>query len=92
MSIKVLVQGEVINVISAYGPQVGCSKVEKDTFWTTLEVQLPQVPMKETILLGGDLNGHIGVENDVFRRVHGGYAFGILNEKGKGHSPNSSSI
>nr|ADI61822.1 endonuclease-reverse transcriptase [Bombyx mori] len=83
MSLKVLVEGEVINVISAYAPQAGCSRAEKDSFWTTLEDHLRQIPSKETMLLGGDLNGHIGTENKAFKRVHGGHGFGTINEEGE---------
>lgn len=83
MSLKVLVKGEIFNVISAYAPQQGCSKAEKETFWTTLDGHLQQIPSKETILLGGDLNGHIGSVNHAFTRVHGGYGFGSLNDEGK---------
>ncbi|CAG5000228.1 unnamed protein product [Parnassius apollo] len=70
MSIKVLVEGEVL--IAAYAPQVGCSQAEKDNFWTSLEYILQLISPKETTLLGGDLNGHIGEANSAFKRVHGG--------------------
>lgn len=35
--LKVLVKEEVINVISAYTSQQGCSEVEKDAFWRILD-------------------------------------------------------
>ncbi|CAG4936579.1 unnamed protein product [Parnassius apollo] len=83
MSIKVLVEGEVLNIVAAYAPQVGCSQAEKDNFWTSLEYILQLISPKETTLLGGDLNGHIGEANSAFKRVHGGYAYGTLNDAGK---------
>ncbi|XP_075990249.1 uncharacterized protein LOC142985892 [Anticarsia gemmatalis] len=83
MSLKVLVEGEILNVIAAYAPQVGCSKQKKDTFWTLLESQLQKFPSKETTILGGDLNGHIGKTNAAFKRVHGGHGFGTPNDEGK---------
>ncbi|CAG5055902.1 unnamed protein product [Parnassius apollo] len=42
-----------------------------------------KVLVEETTLLGGDLNGHIGEANSAFKRVHGGYAYGTLNDAGK---------
>ncbi|CAG5046301.1 unnamed protein product [Parnassius apollo] len=83
MSIKVLVEGEVLNIVAAYAPQVGCSQAEKDNFWTSLEYILQLISPKETTLLGGDLNGHIEEANSAFKRVHGGYAYGTLNDAGK---------
>ncbi|CAG5020316.1 unnamed protein product [Parnassius apollo] len=83
MSIKVLVEGEVLNIVAAYAPQAGCSQAEKDNFWTSLEYILQLIYPKETTLLGGDLNGHIGEANSAFKRVHGGYVYGTLNDAGK---------
>lgn len=72
MSIKVLIQGEVVNIVAAYAPQVGCSKDEKAQFWTHLDDILQEIPVNETTIVGGDLNGHVGREYAPYERIRGG--------------------
>ena len=38
---------------------------------------------KEMMILGGDLNGHVGEDIDGFEGVHGGKDFGNRNEEGE---------
>ncbi|ESO02868.1 hypothetical protein HELRODRAFT_174304 [Helobdella robusta] len=40
------------------------------------------IPKSETILIGGDLNGHVGEKTDGFDNVHGGFGYGKRNEDG----------
>ena len=40
-------------------------------------------PEDEIIMLGGDLNGHVGRCNANIRRVHGGWGVGERNEEGE---------
>ncbi|KAL6566485.1 hypothetical protein OROGR_002100 [Orobanche gracilis] len=40
--------------------------------------------MGEKLIIGGDLNGHVGVSRDGFESVHGGFGFGDMNEAGNG--------
>nr|GEV34152.1 hypothetical protein [Tanacetum cinerariifolium] len=55
ISLTLMIDGETVNVINAYAPQVG-----------------PR----------SDLNGHIGVMTEGYSGVHGGFGFGVRNEKG----------
>ena len=41
-------------------PQVGCDENTKNAFWNELEAVTMKVPHKETPVLAGDLNGHVG--------------------------------
>jgi hypothetical protein len=50
----------VLNVISAYAPQVGLSDDVKRRFWKDLEDMVREVPSSEKLFIGGDLNGHVG--------------------------------
>ena len=34
------------------------------------------IPASELIIVGGDLNGHVGTNVDGYDGVHGGYGFG----------------
>ena len=62
-----------VNVISAYAPQIGLSESTKKQFWEDLNSMVSTVPISEKLLIGGDLNGHVGATNVGFERVHGGF-------------------
>lgn len=34
-------------------------------------------------MIGGDINGHVGSEIEVYERIHGQYGFGDRNEAGE---------
>ena len=59
MSIKLCFE-EKSNVVCAYAPQVGCGDEEKEEFWEQLEEELSMMLDGERVILGGDLNGHVG--------------------------------
>ena len=37
MSVKMKIEGVMVNAISAYAPQVGCELEEKEDFWNDLD-------------------------------------------------------
>jgi hypothetical protein len=80
--IKLIFRDLVLNVISAYAPQVGLSDDVKRRFWEDLEDMIRGVSSSEKLFIGGDLNGHIGTVRGGFERVHGvsgGYTFLSVN-------------
>ncbi|KAL6582642.1 hypothetical protein OROMI_004720 [Orobanche minor] len=84
MSIKLVTGDEFLTIISAYAPQVGLDASIKQEFWEDLEEVVERIPMGEKLIIGGDLNGHVGVSRDGFESVHGGFGFGDRNEAGNG--------
>ncbi|KAK6764278.1 hypothetical protein RB195_024554 [Necator americanus] len=75
--------GEVeLRVVSAYAPQAGCSKEEKASFWEDLEQYVQSLESEEILLIGGDVNGHVGSRKDGFESCHGGYGYGARNDDG----------
>ena len=72
-----------VNVVGAYAPQVGCREEEKDEFWEQLEQELSLIPDGERVILGGDLNGHVGRRRDGIERMHGGWGIGERNAEGE---------
>ncbi|KAG2662651.1 hypothetical protein PVAP13_1KG548350 [Panicum virgatum] len=74
--IRLVVGDSVLNVISAYAPQVGLSESTKMQFWEDLDSMVSTVPTSEKLFIGGDLNGHVGATNVEFERVHGGFGYG----------------
>ena len=75
ISIKLDTGKQVLRVIAAYAPQVGCKDDEKDTFWQELDDHISSIPQEETLLLGADLNGHVGERREGGKR-HGGHGYG----------------
>ena len=59
----IVVGDSAVNVISAYASQVGLSESTKKQFWEDLDSMVSTVPVSEKLLIGGDLNGHVGATN-----------------------------
>ncbi|XP_068250373.1 uncharacterized protein [Palaemon carinicauda] len=72
--------GEILNIISAYAPQVGCTEVERGNFWRDMDGVMQKLEEHERIIVGADFNGHVGSENEAIGQVHGGYGFGERNQ------------
>ena len=81
--IKVVLGVEVINIISTYAPQIGLSDHTKGEFWDRLDELVQTIPFGEKLFIGGDLNGHIGKDNNGYERIHGGFGYGDKNEMGE---------
>jgi hypothetical protein len=79
--IKLIFGDLVLNVISAYAPQLGLSDDVKRRFWEDLENMVRVVPSSEKLFIGGDLNGHVGTVRGGFERVHGGFGYGERNQE-----------
>ena len=60
---KLYIEGVMMTVISAYVPQVGWLREEKDTFWTDLDEVMESIPKEERLVIGADFNGHVGEGN-----------------------------
>ena len=69
---------EVTTIISAYAPQQGLPELEKDQFYEQLETVTRQA---ETVIIGGDLNGHVGMGGRE-STSHGNTGLGERNEEG----------
>ncbi|KAK6745717.1 hypothetical protein RB195_012062 [Necator americanus] len=82
MAVKVDTREVELRVVSAYAPQVGCSEEEKVCFWEDLEQYVQPLEGEEVLLIGGDVNGHVGSRKDGFESCHGGYGCGALNDDG----------
>ncbi|ONM20364.1 hypothetical protein ZEAMMB73_Zm00001d005126 [Zea mays] len=81
--VKLVIGDLVLNVISAYAPQVGLNENSKWEFWEGLEDMVSSVPVGKKLFIGGDLNGHVGTSSTSFEGVHGGFSFGTRNQEGE---------
>ncbi|XP_071714175.1 uncharacterized protein [Rutidosis leptorrhynchoides] len=60
-------------VICAYAPHTGLGDEEKSRFWESLDEIVRSCPVDHSLLIGGDLNGHIGTISDGYTGAHGGF-------------------
>ena len=82
MRIRLVLGKTIYNILSVYAPQVGRPNVEKDAFREKLEDILADVSDDESIIVGGDLNCHLGANSTGYEDVMGLYGYGIQNEDG----------
>ena len=83
MTMKLVSGNTMLNIISVYAHQVGCSQQEKDQFYENLESEMRRIPLHEELIIGGDLNGHVGKDRSNFEREHGGHGYGQQNPEGE---------
>ena len=63
MAMKLEVKKSILNIVSAYAPQVKNSMEEKNDFWKDLDELIESVSKQERIVQGADVNGHVGEGN-----------------------------
>ena len=82
MAMKLEVNGSILNIVSAYAPQVNYSVEEKNNFWEDLDGLIESISKEERIVLGADLNGHVGEGNIGVEEIMGRYGAGTRNKEG----------
>ena len=50
----------MLKIIRAYVLQMGCIREEREAFHLDLNETVEKIPMNEQIVVGADLNGHVG--------------------------------
>jgi hypothetical protein len=70
--VKLLIGDLVLNVISAYVPQIGLDESIRRQFWEEFDALVSSVPISDKLFI--DLNGHVGFARVGFDGVHGGFA------------------
>ncbi|GJV09945.1 retrovirus-related pol polyprotein LINE-1 [Tanacetum coccineum] len=83
MAISMVIDRETVNVVSAYAPQVGLSDEVKKSFWEALDELMRECLPNQRLIIGGDLNGHIGAVGYEYAGVHGDFGYKAKNEEGR---------
>ena len=79
-----LVIGEqIIKVVSCYAPQAGRSQIEKEEFWRQVERVIMNTDINQDVVVGGDMNGHVGQVANGFHEAHGNFGYGTRNAEGE---------
>ncbi|XP_019251056.1 PREDICTED: uncharacterized protein LOC109229967 [Nicotiana attenuata] len=80
MSIKLVVGGLTLSMVSAYAPQAGLGEEVKRQFWEDLDELVRGIMHTDKIFIRRDFNGHIGETTRGYDDVHGGFGFGVRND------------
>ncbi|KAK3524727.1 hypothetical protein QTP86_001653, partial [Hemibagrus guttatus] len=83
MSLKLEIEGVMLNVVSGYAPQVGCELEEKERFWSELDEVMESIPTSERVVIGADFNGYVGEGNTGDEEVMGKFGVKERNLEGQ---------
>ena len=72
-----------MHVISAYASQGRKMQEKKEEFWGMMDDSLGIIPENEILVIGGDLNGHVGRDRNGFEDVMEIDGYGERNVNGE---------
>ncbi|CAK9302895.1 unnamed protein product [Gordionus sp. m RMFG-2023] len=78
MKIKLCIGQSILHIISVYAPQTGCKEEEKDNFRAILDEAVMEIPMDDLVIIGDDLNAHVGKARDNFKNYLGSLIYLII--------------
>ena len=61
--VKLILGGNIINIISVYAPQIRLDEHIKTQFWKSMDELMRGIPQGEHVFIGGDFNGHVGKDH-----------------------------
>ncbi|XP_026411137.1 craniofacial development protein 2-like [Papaver somniferum] len=63
--VRLLLGKVALNVVNAYAPHEWSNPDDKLNFWEALDGMVNGVPPSEKLFIGGDFNGHVGLDRAI---------------------------
>lgn len=79
IKLKIMMEGNILDVVQVYAPQIGCEAEEKEEFITKLE---DTVTSNKSVIMG-DFNARVGNDRRGYETVLGGHGEDHRNEEGE---------
>ena len=83
IAVDLVIGEQIVKVVSCYAPQTGRSQIEKEEFWRQVEGVIMNTDINQEVIVGGDMNGHVGQVANGFHEAHGNFGYGTRNAKGE---------
>ena len=83
ITVDLVIGEQIAKVVSCYAPQTGRSQIEKEEFWRQVEGVIMSTDINQEVIVGGDMNGHVGQIANEFHKAHGNFGYGTRSEEGK---------
>ena len=83
IAVDLVIGEQIAMVVSCYAPQTGRSQIEKEGFWRQVEGVIMSTGINQEVIIGGDMNGHIGQVANRFHETHGNFGYGTRNAEGE---------
>ena len=65
-----------------YAPQAGRSQIEKEEFWRQVEGVILNTGINQEVIIGGDMNGHVGQVANEFHEAYRNFGYDTRNAEG----------
>ena len=78
IAVDLVIGEQIVKVVSCYAPQAGRSQIEKEEFWRQVEGVM-NTDINQEVIVGGDMNGHVGQVANGFQEAHGNFGYGTRN-------------
>ena len=82
IAVDLVIGEQIVKVVSCYTPQTGRSQIEKEEFWRQIEGVIMNTDINQEVIVGGDMDGHIGQVANGFHETYGNFGYGTRNAEG----------
>ena len=83
IAVDLVIGEQIVKVVSCYAPQAGRSQIEKEEFWRQVEGVIMNTDINQEVIVGGDMNGHVGQVANGFHEAHGNFGYGTRSAEGE---------
>ena len=83
IAVDLVIGEQIVKVVSCYALQAGRSQIEEEEFWRQVEGVIMNTNINQEVIVGGDMNGHVGEVANEFHEAYGNFGYGTRNAEGE---------